>query len=112
MRKNAEIRRLAYVRETSVTGLFGCCARRATRLRDAERTDSLVSTESDEATPWEERYYGGGVTSGVDKNFYFYTAALADSVTCIVEFWLCCEGVLYYYVTAKKKRRTYERVHA
>ena len=70
-----------------------------------------VSTESDEATPREERYGGGG-TYGVYENSFAHTAALADSVTCIVEVWLCCEDVLHYHVTAKKKRRTsYERVH-
>ena len=35
---NVEIRRLAYGRETCVPNLFSCCARRATRLRKAERT--------------------------------------------------------------------------
>ena len=70
-----------------------------------------MSTESDEATPRDEGYGGGGTNGVYDHNFV-RTAALADSVTCIVEFWLCCEGALYYYVTAKKKRRSYERVHA
>ena len=37
-RKNVEIRSLAYGRETNVTSLFGCCARRATRLHKTERT--------------------------------------------------------------------------
>ena len=94
LRKHVEIRRLAYGRETNVTSLFDCCARRATRRRKTERTDSLVSTESDEATPRDERYGGGG-TNGVYENNFARTAALADSVTRVVEFWLCCEGVLY-----------------
>ena len=63
-RKNVEIRRLAYGRETSVASLFGCCARRAARLREAEKTGSLDLTQSDEPTPREERY-GGGDTNGV-----------------------------------------------
>ena len=45
----------------------------------------LVSTESDEATPREERYGGGG-TNGVYENTFVHIAALADSVRCIVEF--------------------------
>ena len=62
--KNVEIRRLTYVRETSVASLFGCCARWLTRLCEAEKTGPLVSTESDESTSREERY-GGGDTNGV-----------------------------------------------
>ena len=84
-RENVEIRRLTYGRETNVTSPFGCCARRATRLRKAGKTDYLVSTESDEATPRDERYGGGG-SNGVYENIIFHSAALADSVTCIVEF--------------------------
>ena len=62
--ESVEICGLAYGRGTSVASLFGCCARRATRLREAEKTGSLVSTELDESTPREERYGGGG-TNGV-----------------------------------------------
>ena len=100
--KNVEIPRLtAYGREINVTSLFGCCARRATRLRKTERTGSLVSTESFEATPRDERYDGGG-TNSVYESKFVRTASLADSVTCIVEFRLCCEGVLRCHVTDKK----------
>ena len=45
--------RLAYGSEMSFESLFSCCARRATRLHEAE-TGSLVSTESDEPTLREE----------------------------------------------------------
>ena len=38
-----------------------------------------------------------------------HRAALADDVTYILELCFCCEGVLYFYVTAQTKRR-YERV--
>ena len=88
MRKHVEIRRLAYGRETNVTSLFDCGARRATRRRKTERTDSLVSTESDEATPRDERYGGGGPHGGVCENNFAHTAALTgglpldSSVTC------------------------------
>ena len=67
-----------------------------------------MSTELDEPTPLQERYDGGGTTGVYENNFIH--AALAGSATCIVEVWLCCEGVLFSYVTAKKKR-SYERVH-
>ena len=77
-RKKFEIRSLAYGRETNVTSLFSCCARRATRFRKTEGTDSLVSTESDEATTRDE-LYGGGGTNGVYENTFVRTAALADS---------------------------------
>ena len=93
-------RSIEYGRETSVASLFGCCAVWATRLREAETTESLVPTESDEPTPRQERYGGGGTNGVYDDNFVY--TALADSVTCIVEFWLCCEDVLYSYGTAKK----------
>ena len=45
------------------------------------------------------------------KTNIFVQTTLADSVTGIVECWLWCEGVLYSYVTAEKKRRRYEGVH-
>ena len=112
LRTNVEIRRLAYGRETSVASLVGCCAHRATRVRKKERAWSLVSTESDEPMPREEQYgggYGGGGANGV-YDLVFLHAAQAGSGTCIAEFWLCCEGVLFSYVTAKKKR-SFERVH-
>ena len=48
----------------SVTSLFGCCASRAASLREAEKTEYVVSTESNESTPREERYSGWG-TNGV-----------------------------------------------
>ena len=38
-------------------------------------------------------------------------SSIGGRATCIVELWLCCEGVLYCYVTAKEHRRSYERVH-
>ena len=60
--KMFEIRMLAYGRLTNVTILFGCCSRRATRLRKAERTGYLVSNE---ATRRDERYSGGGGTQAV-----------------------------------------------
>ena len=60
---------------TNVTSLLGGCARRATRPRKTKRTGSLVSTESDEATPRDDRYGGGG-TNGVYKNNFVRTAAL------------------------------------
>ena len=71
-----------------------------------------MSTESDEATPRDERSGGGG-TNGVYENNFVRTAALADSVSHASWSFVCCEGVLYYYyyVTAKKKKRSYERVH-
>ena len=69
-----------------------------------------MSTESNEPTPRQERYGGGG-TNGVYENIFFVHTALADSITCIMGFWLCCEGILCCYVTAEKKR-SYERVHA
>ena len=71
-RKKNEIRRLPYGRKTSVASLFGCCARRATRLRKAEKTGSSFSTESDEPPPREERYGDGG-TNGV-YDFVLYAA--------------------------------------
>ena len=64
----------------------------------------MVSTESDEPTPRQKRFGGGG-TNGVYE-FVFVHTALADSVTCMVDFRLCFEGVLYSHVTAKEKRRS------
>ena len=78
LRKIFEIRRLAYGRGTSVTSLFGYCGRRATRPRKAERTNCLVSTESDEVTTREERYGGGGINSVYENNFV-HTAKQAVS---------------------------------
>ena len=65
--KIVQIRGLAYGPETSVTSPFGCCARRTIRLFEAEKTESLVSTESDECSPREERYSGGGT----NRVYYF-----------------------------------------
>ena len=43
------------------------------------------------------------VQTCVYEHNFVPTAALTDNITYIVEFWLCCRGILYYYVTAKKK---------
>ena len=69
-----------------------------------------MSTESDEDTLRDERYGGGGA-KGVHEIKFVPSAALVDSVTCIVDLWLCCEGVLFSCVTAKGKKRSYERIH-
>ena len=59
----------------NLTGFFGCCARRATRLRKTETTGALVSTESEEATPRDKRYGGGGPNI-VYENTFVRTPAL------------------------------------
>lgn len=48
LRKNVEIRTLAYGRETSVAGVCGYYVQWTTGLREAERAGSLVRTESDD----------------------------------------------------------------
>ena len=63
-----------------------------------------MSIESGEPTRRQERYGGAGINSVYENNFV-HTALADSSVTCIVEFSLCFEGVLCSYVTAKKKRR-------
>lgn len=57
---NVDICTVEYGRETSVASLFGCCARRTSGLREPEKAGCSVPTESDEPTPREERYRGGG----------------------------------------------------
>ena len=88
---------IAYGRETSVASLFGCCERRAIRLRKAERTGSLVSTESDEPTPRQGRYGGGG-TNGVYEKLFVHTA-LADVSPALWSFG-CVVKEFYFNVTA------------
>ena len=50
-----------------------------------------------------------GGTNGVYENKFVRIAAV--SIVCIAGFWLCCAGVLYYFVTTEKIIRISERVH-
>ena len=103
LRKNIEICRLGYGPETNVTSLFGCCARRAIRLREAEKTRSLVSTESDESTPRKERYSGGGINGVYDLDFCLYATGSSNGSDCH-QWWNA-----YIYVVENIRHQQWQR---
>ena len=86
--QNVEIHRLAYLCETSIASVFGCCTRRATRLRETDTAGSVLSTKLEEPTPREERYGGGGTNCVYDFGFVLAASSTHEawSFGCVVKF--------------------------